>query len=73
MAVEDCMRIDLDDKIAGTGIAFVLIGIYLWLGLAATFILLGLVLIYVAARIDPVALLRRKPNEPDQATDTQSS
>ncbi len=56
----------LDDLIALAGLAFVMVGIYLWLGLSAAFILFGIILIYIGARLE----IKGKRNEPDQATHT---
>lgn len=56
----------LDDLIALAGLIFVLVGVYLWLGLAAVLILLGVVLIYVGARMDIGG-----KHEPDQTTHTE--
>jgi hypothetical protein len=53
----------IDDVIALLGLISLLSGVYLWLGLPASLILLGIVLIYIGARIQP-----RTRNEPDQTT-----
>jgi hypothetical protein len=62
--------IELDTAIAFVGFGFLLAGIYLWLGLAAAFILLGLVLIVVGWRLE-VSTLKRSTNEPDQTDHTE--
>jgi hypothetical protein len=54
----------IDDAIALLGLISVLSGVYLWLGLPASLILLGIILIYIGARIQP-----RSRHEPDQTTD----
>ena len=58
----------IDDVIALLGLISLLSGVYLWLGLPASLILLGIVLIYIGARLQP----RSRPakdtglhNEPD--------
>lgn len=56
------IRNHLDDLLALAGLVCLLSGIYLWLGLAAMLILLGLILIYTAARLD------MRQYEPDQTT-----
>lgn len=55
-------NLPMDDILAFSGLASLLAGIYLWLGLAATLILLGIILIYAGARLD----LTGTQNEPDQ-------
>jgi len=58
----------IDDVIALAGLLTLLSGIFLWLGLAATLIVLGLVLIYIGVRLE---IPRRiKENEPNQTTNT---
>ena len=54
----------IDDVIALLGLISLLAGIYLWLGLPAFLILLGIILIYIGARMQP-----RTRHEPDQTTD----
>lgn len=54
-----------DDFLALLGLIFFLSGLYMWLGAAATLMLLGLVLIYIGARIDT----RKVKNERNQTTD----
>ncbi len=51
----------IDDVIALLGLISLLAGIYLWLGLPASLILLGIILIYIGARMQV-----RSHNEPDQ-------
>ena len=41
----------LDDLIAFTGLICLITGVYLWLGIPAALILLGIILIYVGARV----------------------
>ena len=53
----------IDDVIALLGLISLLAGVYLWLGLPASLILLGIILIYIGARMQP-----RKQNEPNQTT-----
>ena len=53
----------IDDFIALLGLISLLAGVYLWVGLPASLILLGIILIYIGARMQP-----RKQNEPDQTT-----
>ena len=43
----------IDDFIAILGFISLLSGIYLWLGLPASLIMLGVVLIYTGARMQP--------------------
>jgi hypothetical protein len=45
------MSIEWDTVISAIGALIFLGGIYLWLGLAASLILLGIILIYVGARM----------------------
>lgn len=59
---------DWDTIIAGIGLISLLVGIYLWLGIAAVLILFGIVMIYIGARIELSAKV--KSNEPDKTTDT---
>jgi hypothetical protein len=54
----------IDDFIALLGLISLLAGVYLWLGLPASLILFGIILIYIGARLQP----RTKGNEPDQTT-----
>jgi hypothetical protein len=54
----------IDDGIALTGLLILLSGIFLWLGLAATLIVLGLVMIYIGMRVEFPQ--RVKQNEPDK-------
>ena len=56
----------IDDVIALLGLISLLSGVYLWIGLPASLILLGTILIYIGARMQP----RTKGNEPDQTTTT---
>ena len=42
----------IDDLVALVGLISLLTGVYLWLGLAVTLILLGIILIYVGMRVD---------------------
>ena len=53
----------IDDIIALLGLISLIAGVYLWLGLPASLILFGIILIYIGARIQP-----RSHNEPDQTT-----
>ena len=53
----------IDDVIALLGLISLLAGVYLWIGLPPSLILLGVILIYIGARMQP-----RKQNEPDQTT-----
>ena len=53
----------IDDVIALLGLVSLISGVYLWLGLPASLILFGIILIYIGARIQP-----RSHNEPDQTT-----
>lgn len=62
-------KIELDDTIAIIGLIIFLVGLYLWLGLAAPLMVLGLVMMYAGFRLDPAAIWSK--NEPDQTTDTQ--
>ena len=57
------MSLFIDDVIALLGLISLLAGVYLWLGLPASLILFGIILIYIGARMQP-----RKHNEPDQTT-----
>ena len=50
----------IDDIIALLGLISLLAGVYLCLGLPASLILFGIILIYIGARMQP-----RKHNEPD--------
>ena len=59
----------LDDLIAFAGLVCLIGGIYLWLGLPAALILLGIILIYVGIRLD----VRTNRNEPDKATNTTTT
>ena len=53
----------IDDVIALIGFIILLTGIFLWLGLAATLIVLGLVMIYIGLRVEtPQKVVQ---NEPD--------
>jgi cytochrome c-type biogenesis protein CcmH/NrfF len=54
----------IDDFTALLGLISLLAGVYLWLGLPAFLILLGIVLIYIGARMPT----RTQANEPDQTT-----
>jgi hypothetical protein len=42
----------IDDIIALLGLLLFLIGIYLWIGLAATLIAAGIVLVYIGMRVE---------------------
>jgi len=53
----------IDDVIALIGLIILLTGIYLWLGLAATLIILGLVMIYIGLRVETPQKVGE--NEPD--------
>lgn len=59
----------LDDLIAFAGLVCLISGFYLWLGLPAALILLGIILIYIGARLD----LGIKRHEPDKAIDTTTT
>lgn len=50
----------IDDVIAFLGLVSLITGIYLWLGLPASLIMLGIIMIYIGARLQP-----RRGNEPD--------
>ena len=51
----------IDDVIALLGLISLLSGVYLWLGLPASLILFGIILIYIGARMQ-----LRSRNESDQ-------
>ena len=53
----------IDDVIALLGFISLISGIYLWLGLPASLILFGIIMIYIGARMQP-----RRGDEPDQTT-----
>jgi len=53
----------IDDMVALLGLLILLVGIYLWLGLSATLIVLGLVMIYVGMRVEIPQKVGK--NEPD--------
>jgi hypothetical protein len=55
----------IDDFVALLGLISLLAGVFLWLGLPASLILFGVILIYVGVRLPP----RIKENESNQATD----
>ena len=57
------MSSNFDDILAIIGLILFLAGLYLWLGLPAPLMVLGLVLIFIAARLDPATLWRK--HEPD--------
>jgi hypothetical protein len=57
------MSISIDDVIALLGLIILIASIYLWVGLPPAGVLLGIILIYIGARIQP-----RSRNEPDQTT-----
>ena len=59
----------IDDILAGAGIISFLVGLYLWLGLAAALMVLGVGLVYAGVRIEPNPV-RRDTNEFDQTTHT---
>jgi hypothetical protein len=53
----------IDDVIAIIGLLIFLTGIFLWLGIAATLIILGLVLIYIGMRVEiPQKVGQNEPN-----------
>lgn len=58
-----------DTIIAIIGLLFFLAGVYLWLGLAAMLILLGLILIYVGMKINIIPA-KAKDNESNQTTNS---
>lgn len=58
----------IDDIIALLGLLIFLTGVYLWLGIAATLITLGLILIYIGVRMEIPQ--RIKGHEPDKTTNT---
>ena len=60
---------ETDTIIASIGLLLFLAGLYLWLGLAAPLMVLGLVLIVVGIRLDPADLWSK--HEPDQKSDTK--
>ena len=53
----------IDDVVALIGLIVFLTGIYLWLGLSATLIILGLVMIYIGLRVEIPQKVGK--NEPD--------
>lgn len=55
-----------DDGLALAGLLCVLTGVFLWLGLPAMLILLGLALIYIGARIDIKAIIDERNKTADQ-------
>lgn len=59
----------LDDLLAFAGLCCLIAGVYLWLGLPAALILLGIILIYIGARLD----IRTNDNEPDKAVNTTTT
>lgn len=59
----------LDDLIAFAGLVCLISGIYLWLGLPAALILLGIILIYIGVRLD----IRTNQHEPDKAISTPTT
>jgi fatty acid desaturase len=60
-------RQELDTFIAFIGLILFLIGLYVWLGLAAPLMVLGLVMMYIGARFE---LAPGSEHEPDQTTPT---
>lgn len=50
-----------DDILALIGLGLLTTGIYLWLGLAASLILLGGVMIFIAARMQPTYRVYDRP------------
>jgi len=54
----------IDDFIALWGVVSLIVGIFLWLGFPASLILLGIILIYIGARMQP----RSSHDESDQTT-----
>lgn len=63
---------ETDTIIALVGLAIFLAGLYLWLGLAAPLIILGLIMMYAGVRLDP-AILWSKQHEFNQNPDTRQS
>jgi len=59
----------LDDLIAFAGLVCLISGIYMWLGLPAALILLGIILIYIGVRLD----VRTNRNELNQTTNTTTT
>ena len=53
MDLREALGMSIDDVIALLGLVSLLAGIYLWLGLPATLILFGIILIYIGARLQP--------------------
>ncbi len=58
-----------DTVIAAVGLLIFLAGIYLWLGLAAALILLGIILIYIGMKITIIPA-KAKDNGANQTTNT---
>ncbi len=58
----------IDDIVALLGLLILLTGIYLWLGLAATLIILGAVLIFIGMRLEIPQ--RINENESDKTNNT---
>ena len=56
----------LDDILALVGLLLFLSGIYLWLGLPATLILFGIILVFIAWRLPLPSKV--EGNEPDKTT-----
>jgi hypothetical protein len=60
------MFTELDTLVAVVGFTSVLVGIYLWLGIAASLILLGLALVFISMRLDLNHLVKKeKQHGPD--------
>jgi fatty acid desaturase len=57
------MSTEIDTILCGIGLAFLLVGVFLWLGLAAACILLGVVLVFIGVRLDITQI------HPDPAAD----
>jgi multisubunit Na+/H+ antiporter MnhC subunit len=57
---------EIDTLIAVMGLILFISGLYLWLGLPAALMILGLALIYTGVRLDPATLWSK--HEPDQTT-----
>jgi hypothetical protein len=62
--VDDRIKSRADDYIALIGLICFLIGLYLWLGLPAALMVLGIVMVYAGVKLDPAELWRT--DEPDQ-------
>ncbi len=55
-----------DDAIALIGLVCFVSGVYLWLGLPAALIVLGIILMFIGVRVDFAALRGGTINEPGQ-------